>query len=208
MGGYRCTTDSDAWKAVEAATETDRRCGGFVMDDSKPAVIITSERYEEMWHAILAKCEELQRQPGLKPSMRSTGSTSGDGRHMSAICKLDHGDGTDFVYHVEAHVLPHQAAIKVSVDGPWLDSHDGFWTEQAADRRGAVVIGHTHYRIRPDNTPGKSEYAGYGGRMHRIRWLATGETFETRNLWYQGVIPPSWRDRLPDDAEFVKGSAA
>jgi hypothetical protein len=204
----RCSTTDEVWQAFTAALEEHRGHFALVLDDSKPAAIIASERYEEMWQAILARCEELQRQPGCQPAMRSTGTVSGDGRHMAAICKVSHDDGTDSVYHVEAHVVTYQPAIKVSVDGPWTDSKDAFWSEQLADRTGAVVIGHTHYRILPDVPASGRDHAGHGGRLFRIRHLGSGEVTETRNLWYQGVIPPKWREQMPDDAEFVTAAEA
>ena len=66
-----------------------------------------------------------------------------------------------------------------------------------------MVIGHTHYRILPDRSAHDRDLAGHGGRLFRIRRLGSSEVIETRNLWYQGVIPPKWREQMPDDAEFV-----
>jgi hypothetical protein len=200
----RCSPDDELWQSVTAELEK-HRYDGFVLDDSKPSAIVTSERYEEMWNAILATCKELQTQPGSRPDMRSAGGLGWDGREMSAIVKAGHDDGTRSVYHVGAHLEgPHpRDRITVTVDGPWLDSSDRFWGEQASDRRGAVVIGHEHYRICPDLPESRRDCAGYGGSLHRIRMLASGAVIVTRNLWHQGTIPPSWRDRLPADAEFV-----
>jgi len=204
----RCATDDEVWQSVTAQLK-EHRLDDLFSDDPKPAVIIASERHEEMWKAILAKCEELQHQPGGRPDMRSAGGVGFQGREMSAVVKVGHDDGTRSVYHVQAHLQgPHQRdRIKVTVDGPWLDSSDGFWSMQLSDRKGAVVINHTHYRISPDRPESQRDLAGHGGSLFRIRMLASGEVIETRNLWYQGVIPPSWRDRLPDDAEFVREAA-
>lgn len=69
------------------------------------------------------------------------------------------------------------------------------------------LIGREHaLRIEGVHWMGKAgdKGQGCGGRTFRIRMLDTGEEFETSNLWCQGNIPPHFRDRLPDNAEFVK----
>ena len=213
MTEIRCAPDGDLWKSVTALIEEHRwqkdQAGGFSLD-VKPAAIIASEHHQALWQAVLAKCEELQHQPGVQPSMRGVGRLGHQAQSMSAIVKADRRDGTEYVYHVTAYLQGPNAPkrVNVSVDGPWLDSHDQFWAEQMAKRDNAVVIGHTHYRIKPDTSVRDRDIAGFGGALHRIRFLADGREVETRNLWYQGVIPPSWRDRLPDDAEFVTGVAS
>jgi hypothetical protein len=45
---------------------------------------------------------------------------------------------------------------------------------------------------------------GCGGRTFGIRMLGTGEEFQTSNLWCQGEIPSHFRERLPDNAEFIQ----
>lgn len=210
----QCSTDSDVWRDVTAKLEKHRFDGfpGSIFSDEPPppAAIVTSERYQELWEAVSGKCDEIRRHPsghGSMPGMRTAGGLGQDGRHMSAMCTVGHDDGTDSVWYVEGHVVTYQKAIAISVRGPFIDNHDQFWTEQASDRKGAVVIDHNHYRISPDLHPSQREMAGHGGRLLRIRMLATGEVIETRNLWHQGTVPPSWRDRLPDDAEFIKAEA-
>jgi hypothetical protein len=68
---------------------------------------------------------------------------------------------------------------------------DAFWTRQAGNQRGAVVIGHLHYRVRPDLN-GRPGIAGFDRALFRIRMLATGEVINTRNLTFQGEISPQW----------------
>ncbi len=199
----KCNLNDELWLAVTAGHEAQLRAGGFSLGDSKPAAIITSERYHDLWQAVMAKCGELEQQH--KPNRgtsRSAAMIDSDGRGISATIGVGQDDGTDVVYFIRARTTP-RGGISVGHDGPWLDSHDRFWNEQASDRSNAVVIGHTHYRIKPDLASSRADCAGYGGQFHRIRMLADGKVIETRNLWYQGVVPPSWRDRLPDDAEFV-----
>jgi hypothetical protein len=90
-------------------------------------------------------------------------------------------------------------------EGTRMDAdEDAFWAGQAGDRSDAVVIGHLHYRVKPDLN-GRPGMAGFDGDLFSIRMLATGEVIQTRNLWHQGEIPPQWWERLPDDAEFVPG---
>lgn len=108
-------------------------------------------------------------------------------------------------YAAEARHDPSVDRIEVSVDGPWVDSRDSFWLGELADRSHAVVIGGEHYRIRPDLPERDRDCAGFAGRLHRIRFYSDPrKIIETRNLWHQGTIPPAFRDRLPDDAEFVR----
>lgn len=45
---------------------------------------------------------------------------------------------------------------------------------------------------------------GFGGHKFSIKILTTGEIIETTNLWYQGVVPESHKELLPDTAEFVR----
>jgi len=204
-----CTPADEIWQAVDAAYEKRRREGGFSLGDGKPSAIITSERYHDLWQAVLARCDELKRQhaPNLG-GRQSAALIDWDGRGTSAILGIVQNDGTDLVYHVEGRLTSRRDDISVSHDGPWLDSHDSFWAGQVARREGAVVIGHDHYRIKPDLPERDRGIAGYGGSLHRIRMLATGEVIETRNLWHQGTVPPKWREQMPDDAEFVTAEEA
>lgn len=43
---------------------------------------------------------------------------------------------------------------------------------------------------------------GHGGHKFKIKKF-NGTVVETNNLWHQGTIPPEWKDKLPDNAEFV-----
>ncbi len=206
----RCSTSDEVWQTVTAALEKQRWGGGFSLADDagKPAAIITSERHHDLWQAVMARCDELKQQH--KPNhghSQSSALADWDGRGVSGILGVGQGDGTDLVYRIHARTTGRPESISVGHDGPWLDSHDAFWAQQLADRSTAVVINHEHYRVRPDSgRPGPGD--GFDGQMFRIRWLADGSVTETRNLWHQGIIPPSWRDRLPDNAEFVKAGTS
>ena len=171
-----------------------------VGDEVRVAFTVTCERFDDLWQAVLARCEELKPE-GSAGSSRSASLIESDGRGVAAICSFDLDDGTSVVHQITARAVTRGRVIEVQ-HTTWLDSHDQFWADQMADREGAVVIDHCHYRIKPDIPRGDGGFAGYGGRLHRIR-LASGDVIETRNLWYQGIVPPPWRERLPDDAEFV-----
>jgi len=98
------------------------------------------------------------------------------------------GDGVNDVYDIEVTVTKRQ------------DSNEAYWRQQLADRARAIVINGVHYRIGYD---GGNGFKGFSGRRFDIRMLANGDVIETRNLWYQGPIPPKFRELLPDNAEFV-----
>jgi len=44
---------------------------------------------------------------------------------------------------------------------------------------------------------------GYGGRKFIIEFFDERPTITTHNLWHQGEIPPHFRDRLQDEANFI-----
>jgi hypothetical protein len=44
----------------------------------------------------------------------------------------------------------------------------------------------------------KPHQKGFGGRMWRVKF-SDGRKLESDNLWHQGAIPQSFRDRLPDN---------
>jgi hypothetical protein len=190
---------------------------------------LTIEYGGELWQAVLAKGRELvSAVTDRRGDSRSTALYSADGRSVAAIFSIGMPDGTNTVYCVTAWWPEYRdPGIRVDVDGPWIDSCDKHWARELADRPGRVVIGGEHYRVVPDLPDGRRDGAGYGGRLFRIRLLpgaapvevrrrdrsddrtiAPGEVFETRNLWHQGTIPPKWRERLPDTAEFVREEPA
>jgi hypothetical protein len=72
----------------------------------------------------------------------------------------------------------------------WLDL-----IERAADKR--IVVDGAHYLVGP--------VGGFGGAKWIIEFLdPTREGFTTHQLWYQGIIPSHFRDRIPDNARFIK----
>ena len=47
---------------------------------------------------------------------------------------------------------------------------------------------------------------GFSGRKHVIKFFDGREIVST-NLWYNGEIPESHRELLPNNAEFIKGES-
>ena len=64
-----------------------------------------------------------------------------------------------------------------------------------------LVIDGKHYMIGPRAED--SQYNGFGGAKFVILF-DDGRQVETNNLWHQGVVPAVWRERLPDNAKFVR----
>lgn len=87
--------------------------------------------------------------------------------------------------------------------------HEDFWLTrytalQKDSKAFAIINGSCYYydRKKPiDNSP--FSFKGFDGRLFRIRY-PDGKEVETNNLWHNGKIPDNWRDRLPDNAEFIK----
>lgn len=79
-----------------------------------------------------------------------------------------------------------------------------YWEDQIAEGNNIVVNG-VHYRVdfeRPWRSNVPSSSLGMGGSAYTIQ-MADGRKIRTNNLWYQGRIPELFRNRLPDNAEFV-----
>ena len=72
------------------------------------------------------------------------------------------------------------------------------------DARTARVDGR-HYWIGREDAPAYEGCRGFGGSLFIIKFH-DGRRVESTNLWTQGVIPPSYRDRLPDNAVFEENT--
>lgn len=103
------------------------------------------------------------------------------------------GDGVADVYQIEVTVTRRQS------------SNDLYWHQQLADRRGALVINGVHYRIGSQNGQ-RAPSKGFGGRSFQVQKLDESTPFTVDDLWYQGPIPPKFREQLPDNARFVDPS--
>ncbi len=71
--------------------------------------------------------------------------------------------------------------------------------DQLQPKKAAVIDG-THYYIGDENS--KSHFRGFGGAKFQIQFN-DGKVVETTNLWCQGKVPPEWRNKFPDNAQFL-----
>ena len=71
-----------------------------------------------------------------------------------------------------------------------------------------VVVDGRHFLITPDDTRHRDKWhCGHGGAEFIVQFN-DGRRVVTHNLWSQGRIPAHFRERLPDNATFVKRSAS
>lgn len=155
----------------------------------------TIERFDELWDAILAKVEVIER-AHKRSGSRSTGRT--DGREVSTILDITMPDGTCRVFHIRAYV-DMRKEIVTQVDR-WYHNNEPYWEmiieSHSEDKR--VIIDGVHY-VLGKNGDAPSPHNGFGGRRHVIDFF-DGRHIITHDLWYQGPIPPVFRDQLPDNA--------
>lgn len=76
-----------------------------------------------------------------------------------------------------------------------------FWDLIVAEKDKHVIIGGKSYSVGAEDS--KFPFRGHGGRKFRFKMIETGEVVTTTNLWYQGEIPESHKDKLPDTAVWV-----
>lgn len=69
-----------------------------------------------------------------------------------------------------------------------------------------TIIDGTCYHFDRDNPIEKDRrgFLGYDGRHFKIK-LNDDTTYETNNLWCNGDVPEKYKDKLKDNAVFVKG---
>lgn len=82
-----------------------------------------------------------------------------------------------------------------------------FWEKRLIDdaeypEHTVCIIDGAHYIIEDENDT--SCFRGFAGRKFIIKFN-DGTIVTTTNLWYQGVIPENFKDKFPNNAEFVDG---
>lgn len=81
-----------------------------------------------------------------------------------------------------------------------------FWNEKVEwkeTRKDVIVrVNGVHYTIDHDES-GDPSWRGHGGAKFNIKFF-DGREVTTTNLWCQGSIPEAFREKLPDNAEFIK----
>lgn len=165
---------------------------------------ISDETREALWSAARERADELMKSTRDHPnrgSSRSQAYYSADGFGCLCYADVTQLDGSHVVYIVTARYHPHsRQPVDVTVETSF-HNNEPFWERQIADRSNAAVVDGYHYRIGDEKARGSR---GFGGRRLVLEDLATGERTVTTNLWYQGVIPPALRDRLPDTHRFAE----
>jgi len=89
---------------------------------------------------------------------------------------------------------------KIKLLGHSLCFDCNFWREKVEDRHSFTIIEGNCYCILPNTN---SRMRGFGGRKFIIEFFDERPTIITHNLWHQGEIPPHFRDRLQDEANFI-----
>lgn len=106
--------------------------------------------------------------------------------------------------------------MKCSICGKYMDSPDysgkdfgdvctdcfvtRYWDLIVKEKSEHVIIDGNCYYIGPEHAKG---FRGYSGRRFHIHFFDGREDVITTNLWDNGKIPDSHRDRLPDTAKFI-----
>jgi hypothetical protein len=191
------------------------RYQGTITDKGREALAyLDGKKAEEklLWDAILATVEEIK---ASHPAFGGTSQGPGEYTHYedgsidaSTLFSTGNQDGSNSEFLITATLNPAvqhkgEPAVTVKIDES-LSHNDHFWgpggprDQDLPGRR--VVVGHRHYVISPDDPNG---FQGHGGHRFEIEFF-DGRRVVTHNLWSQGVVPPKWRERFPDNAEFVQ----
>lgn len=81
--------------------------------------------------------------------------------------------------------------------------HCDHWGRIANELNPKRLIIDGHMYSDGGHTPGsKTQFLGFGGHLWTIE--RDGKQWTTNNLWSGGVIPQEFRDRLSDNARFIK----
>jgi len=118
----------------------------------------------------------------------------GENMKVDLICKEcgEHEQG-NWNSYLSEHLIQNQLCFTCNF---WYEKVK--WKEQNNPK--AVRIEGVHYFIGDDNEKG---FRGFDGNKFIIRFH-DGRNITTTNLWCQSSIPTRFRDRLPDNAIFLK----
>lgn len=163
------------------------------------------ENYDRLWDAVIAECNRIEKEEKANKTWHGSSRSSSftDFNSVGTILDIGQPDGTHRVYRVAAAIWGRHRDIKVSVDR-WYHNNEWYWEPMIADEKltqRRVVINGIHY-IMGRNGAKPGQFNGFGGRRHDIEFF-DGRKVTTYDLWYQGVIPPVFRDQLPDNARWA-----
>ncbi|TMR92836.1 hypothetical protein [Nonomuraea basaltis] len=146
-----------------------------------------------LWAGVLAIIKSLPKETG--GTGRSVGKFTqvGDTSTMSTTFTVTQPDGADKVYDITVTVEESR------------DDHDRLWgpggRADQTDPGRRVVIDANLYLI--GDGRGSHGFRGFGGHRFDIEFF-DGRRVTTTDLWHQGVIPPKWRERYPNNARVVQ----
>ena len=187
------------------------------MEPREPEEGVINQEFRDMlWDKAVR--EEVACLDAINKSHHGTSLTclgfSDNDTMVVAEYKSGRADGTSVIHTITCKIVPVCSTATFSkIDvrtntTSIVDSHDEFWQEKVAWADPmhkyysiCVRVNHEHYCIEEEGI-GTYGFKGHGGRKFHIKFF-DGREVITDNLWYQGVIPPKYRELLPDNAEFV-----
>lgn len=165
---------------------------------------MTQDLADQLWNEALAEVKRIEsRYPDKRGTSRSQAMYHSDGRGLTTLLSIGMPDGTTEVHQIVVCRPPavrRSPTVHVQVS---YHSSEPYWESQIAsdpDRR--VVVDGVHYRL-GKNGGEPSPHNGMGGARYVVEFF-DGRRVVTHDLWYQGPIPPKFRDHLPDNARFVR----
>jgi hypothetical protein len=81
--------------------------------------------------------------------------------------------------------------------------HINFWNEKVEERDDPRIVRVDGKQYYIGNEDDSSHFRGFGGTRFVIQFFDGRKVIST-NLWYNGEIPESHKELLPDNAEFIK----
>jgi hypothetical protein len=223
--GYKFGSKINVWGNDTALIASLTERGLVEKDPDGPYVLLTDlgriamdfiaskrEEEREVWAVALATVKEIESTHEAYAGTSRDGATythHEDGTiDVRTVYKAGNQDGSDSVFTVTATRHPKavhkgEPVITVTIDET-VTHADDFWgpggPRDEDDPACRVVVNNVHYIIVPDTN---SRFQGHGGAVFEIAFH-DGRRVTSRNLWTQGKIPPKWRDRFPNNAEFIQ----
>lgn len=81
-----------------------------------------------------------------------------------------------------------------------------YWTEKLGLENTSVRVKGNHYQFGTPILADRTTYRGmlgFNGHIWKVKFFDDRPQIITNNLWHQGKIPDEFKDKLPDNAEFV-----
>lgn len=155
--------------------------------------------HDALWDGVLAIVDNLPHDGNTRRSITEFTEDGMGGSAMRATYSVKQPDGSHKVFQL---TLGCEESI---------DHDDAFWgpggTRDGDDPAERVVVGGEHYLLGDDKPDYPKAFKGFGGRRFAIEFF-DGRKVTTHDLWHQGVVPPKWRERYPDNARFVQPGGA